>query len=271
MPPTSIPIAERSDDGGSRRAHPQFGSWAALYKRFRPGYPQAVFDLLAALTKGQADLCVDLGAGSGQATMDLLQRFAAVEAVEPDPDMVALIPAAPGLSAVVETAEAYAGPPALADAVVAASALHWMDQSAIVAKAATWLRPGGVFFAFSYGAVQYPSATVALQRALQSHARRSRVHVHAKLSDFEPYALAIEASGAYRAHDTFELYVDHRWSPTELAGFLMSTSYGQATAASTGDANGYFEALAADIEDAGGDRAVLVRLPVAGAFGITAA
>jgi trans-aconitate methyltransferase len=247
---------------------PAFGGWAELYWRFRPIYPTAVFDLLSALLKGRAELCVELGAGSGQATVCLLDRFAHVIAVEPDAAMAKLMPAPPRLTGVIATAEAYAGPDRPADAVVAASSLHWMDQAQIVPKAAGWLRPGGAFFAFGYGAIQYPGAGGAVHRCLQRHAQRSRAHVDRRLTDFAPYGDVLEASGAFSHVDSFELYADHRWSARELAGFLVSTSYGQATAQASGDAAGYFEDLAAAIARASAGKAVAVRFPIQGAFGL---
>lgn len=253
---------------GRRAGAPAFGTWADLYQRFRPIYPTAVFDLLSKLTRGKHGLCVELGAGSGQATACLLDRFDRVIAVEPDAAMAGLIAPSPRLCPVVAPAEAYHGPSAPADAVVAASALHWMDQDVVTARAADWLRPGGVFFAFSYGAVQYPGASHALARVLQNHAKRSRVHVHPRLSDFAPYAAAIASSGRYGHVDWFELYAEHRWSAMEVAGFLVSTSYGQAAALSSGDPARYLGDLAAAITDAQGERFVSVRFPIDGAFGL---
>lgn len=251
------------------RPSPAFGAWAELYWRFRPIYPIAVFDLLSALTKGRAELCVELGAGSGQATVCLLDRFSEVIAVEPDADMARLMPKLPRLSPVVTSAESYAGPDRPVDAVVAASSLHWMDQERIVLRAADWLRPGGVLFAFSYGAIQYPLVAPAALRVLQKHARRTRSHVDLRLTDFEPYEGALLACGAFVHVDSFELYAEHRWSARELAGFLVSTSYGQAVALASGDAAGYFEQLSGEIAAAADGRPVLVRFPIQGAFGLT--
>jgi trans-aconitate methyltransferase len=245
---------------------PAFGAWAELYWRFRPIYPAAVFDLLHQATLGHHRLCVELGAGSGQATTCLMDRFDHVIAVEPDQAMARLLPDLPRLTKVTCPAEAYQGPGRAADAVVAASSLHWMDQDLVTGLAATWLRPGGVLFAFSYGAIQYPHAGAALHQALQRHAKRTRAHVDSRLSDFTPYATSISGAAAYGPVETFELYADHCWSGRELAGFLLSTSYGQALAASTGDADGYFEALCLELTAAATARPITVRFPIEGAF-----
>lgn len=251
-----------------RRPGPEFGAWAELYWRFRPIYPAPVFALLSALVRDRARLCIELGAGSGQATTSLLERFERVIAIEPDAAMAKLMPHAPRLETLIVAAEEYAGPDQRADAVVAASALHWMDQSAITGRAAGWLRPGGVFMAFSYGAVQVPGAPAAVQRVLHRHAQRTRAHVDPRLSHFAPYHRSLEASGAYHGVETFELFADHRWGARELAGFLMSTSYGHAAAVSTGDATAYFQALVDELTGAYDGRALCVRFPIDGAFGL---
>lgn len=249
---------------------PAFGAWADLYWRFRPIYPQAVFTLLSALVKPRAALCVELGAGSGQATTCLLNRFERVVAVEPDAAMAKLMPHVARLDTLISSAEAYPGPDRPADAVVAASALHWMDQEQIVRRAGDWLRPGGVFFVFNYGAVQLPGAAASVQRVLQRHAQTSRAHADSRLSDFAPYGDTLEAAGCYRDVDTFELFADHRWSARELAGFLMSTSYGHAAAVSSGDASAYFQRLIDDLDAASEGRVLSVRFPIDGGFGLKA-
>jgi trans-aconitate methyltransferase len=218
--------------------------------------------------KGRADLCVELGAGSGQATVCLLERFREVIAVEPDADMARLMPTLPRLHKAIASAEAYRGPDRPVDAVVAASSLHWMDQAQIIPQASRWLRPGGVMFAFSYGAIQYPAVTSAALRVLQRHARLARAHIDPRLSDYEPYEAAFAASGAFSQVESFELYAEHRWSARALAGFLVSTSYGQAMAIATGDAQGYFDELSAALSAATEARPVNVRFPVQGAFGV---
>ena len=84
---------------------PRFGLHADRYRRFRPGYPDAPFDRAAEACGAPQACAVDLGAGSGQATGQVLKRFARVLAVEPDADMAGLIPPDPRLSVQVATAE----------------------------------------------------------------------------------------------------------------------------------------------------------------------
>jgi len=246
---------------------PAFGDWAALYRRFRPGYPAAVFDRLSALTGDARGLCVELGAGSGQATGALCARFDAVIAVEPDAEMARLIAPAPDLSVIVARAEDVDIARGSAAAVVAATAFHWMDQVETSRRAARWLAPGGVFFAFAFGKVQYPEAPRAVVELLQVQLTRARAHMDSRISSWRPYGEAVRASGAFAECETFEVYAEYVWTPEEVAGFIATTSFGQALARSTGDAARYLGRLTDDLAEAARGRAILARIPIEGAYG----
>lgn len=250
-------------------ASPAFGSWAALYQRYRPVYPAGVFAPLSALLPAERRLCIELGAGSGQATHNLLELFDQVIAVEPDREMAGAIPQSPRLTVSTEAAELFVADAGVADAVVAATAFHWMQMDVVAANAAAWLRPGGVFFAFSYGAAQYPDAPAIVQAVFRRHLQAWRPHVDPRLSGWRPYVEPLRESGRYAEVEGFETYVVHDWSAEEAAGFLMTTSYGQAFARATGDASGHQAVLAAEIAHASKGRRVRVRFPIEGAYGRT--
>ena len=69
-----------------------FGSAAEVYERARPSYPSEAIDWLFERTgAGPGDTIVDLGAGTGKLTRLLVPSGARVVAVEPIPEMRALI------------------------------------------------------------------------------------------------------------------------------------------------------------------------------------
>jgi len=128
---------------------PVFGSFSEDYDRYRPGYPDAAWELLAL---GDGDRVADLGAGTGRASVALAARGLRVTAVEPDPAMAAIARAQAtrrgGAFAVVEApAERTRLGPGSQHAVVAAQAYHWFEVPAANLEAARILRPGGVFAA----------------------------------------------------------------------------------------------------------------------------
>ena len=118
-----------------------------LYDRVRPGYPEAVFDYLVAVAGlGPRSRVLELGPGTGQATVTLARRGLAVTAVELGAGLagvlrrnVAAFPAVEVVNAAFEEWE----PAHRFDAVVAATSWHWLDPAVRLHKIAGALRQGG--------------------------------------------------------------------------------------------------------------------------------
>ena len=122
-----------------------FGPVADEYERGRPGYPAAALDLITAeLGLGRDSVVIDLAAGTGKLTRDLVLRFRRVIAVEPlEPMLNELRLRAPASEPLAGTAEAIPLPDASADAVFSAQAFHWFDGERALAEIARVLRPHG--------------------------------------------------------------------------------------------------------------------------------
>ncbi len=122
-----------------------FARAADLYERARPGYPDAALEQLAAEFALDASKNVlDLGAGTGKLTRQLLATGARVIAVEPLAEMREQLAAAvPSVEPLEGTAEAIPLPDRSVDLVTAASAFHWFDGERAVAEIHRVLRPGG--------------------------------------------------------------------------------------------------------------------------------
>jgi SAM-dependent methyltransferase len=126
-----------------------------LYRRYRHGYPAAVFDILTdAFRLGGGDVAVDLGCGTGQLTLPLARRLRAVAGIDPEPAMLGEARAAArdaGLSNVTWLLGADADVPALGTllgnsavaVVTVGQALHWMRPPELFASAMELVRPGG--------------------------------------------------------------------------------------------------------------------------------
>lgn len=118
-----------------------FGTAAALYEAGRPGYPLEAARWLV----GSASTVVDVGAGTGKFTRQLVDLAEHVIAVEPDAAMLAQLRAqSPNVEAHIGTAESIPLPDGCADVITVAQAWHWVDLDLAVPEAARVLRPGGV-------------------------------------------------------------------------------------------------------------------------------
>lgn len=90
---------------------------------------------------------LEIGSGTGQATVPLAERGLRVTAIEPGPNLAALarrkLARFPDTTIVLAAFETWPLPPEPFDAVVAATAFHWLDPAIRVSKIARALRPGG--------------------------------------------------------------------------------------------------------------------------------
>ena len=133
-----------ASDAGELRARQagSFGAAADAYERGRPGYPEAAIDWLL---PDAATVVLDLGAGTGKLTRQLVARGLEAVAVEPSDGMrEQLQRVLPGVRALPGTAEEIPLPDGAVDAVLVAQAWHWVDVGRAVPEVARVLRPGGV-------------------------------------------------------------------------------------------------------------------------------
>lgn len=126
-----------------------FDEDAARYDRARPGYPPTLFDGLAALAGlGPGCRVLEIGCGTGQATVPLAERGCEIVAVELGAQLAAVarrnLARFPRVTVATATFEAWPLPAEPFDVVFAATAFHWVDPAVRVRKAADALRPGGV-------------------------------------------------------------------------------------------------------------------------------
>lgn len=118
------------------------------YRRYRPGYPVEMVNLLRReCGLSDAALVADVAAGTGLLTEVLLASGLPVVAVEPNDEMRAacaeLEPKFPKLRCVAGTAEATDLPAASVDLITVAQAMHWFDLEKTKAEFTRILKPGG--------------------------------------------------------------------------------------------------------------------------------
>lgn len=118
---------------------------AAAYERGRPGYsPELMGWLVAALGLGPGRSVLDVGAGTGKLTRELVATGARVLAVEPVPGMREILERqVPDADVREGAAEALPIADQTVDAITAASAFHWFDAPVALAEFQRVLRPGG--------------------------------------------------------------------------------------------------------------------------------
>ena len=141
------------------RLRTTFESAAERYHHYRPDYPGELFDTLIELTElTESDRLLEVGSGTGKATVPLARRGYEVTGIELGPELadearrnLAGFPRARIVNAEFESWE----PPEQAryDLVFAASTWHWIDPARGYRQAWRLLRPGGHLAFWSSGHV----------------------------------------------------------------------------------------------------------------------
>ncbi len=118
-----------------------FGAVAEAYDRGRPAYPQ---EAVTWLTGGEAKVVLELGAGTGKLTRQLVDAGHAAFATDPDEAMLEVLrERVPEVSAKTATAEDIPANDRSVDVVVVAQAFHWFDHDLALPEIARVLKPGG--------------------------------------------------------------------------------------------------------------------------------
>ncbi len=126
-----------------------FDTTAADYDAVRPGYPVSMYeDLLTFSRLSSSARILEIGCGSGQATLPLAQLGYRITAIDISSKLTALARTKMVLfkRVQIETTsfEDYVGESGSFDLVIAATAMHWIDPALRYHKSALLLKNGGV-------------------------------------------------------------------------------------------------------------------------------
>ncbi|HVX43463.1 MAG TPA: class I SAM-dependent methyltransferase [Mycobacteriales bacterium] len=181
-----------------------FDAAADSYERARPGYPSAAVRWMLSTRPGRV---LDLAAGTGKLTRQLVDAGYETVAVEPLPGMrEKLASALPGVEALEGTAERIPLDAGAVDAVVVGQAWHWFDQLAAAREIARVLRPGGVLGIAWNFADERPDWVSQLWAMIHAAGRPARVE--GRRGETEPPELGDYFVSAERADFGFEQDVD---------------------------------------------------------------
>lgn len=130
-------------------ANTEFDRQAVDYSKYRPTYPQALFDFLMTLVS-KREAAFDAGCGNGQCTVDLASRFSMVYASDLSREQVDLAVQRANIKYFVAAAHDPILPPESVDLISAATAIHWFNFEKFFKECERILRPNGILAAWSY-------------------------------------------------------------------------------------------------------------------------
>jgi SAM-dependent methyltransferase len=136
-----------------------FGEVADTYDRFRPSYPDALVDDVLALAREAAGVAADdelevleVGPGTGKATLSFAARGVRVLGIEPSAEMAGLarenLAAYPGVRVIESDFERFSPDGARFPLLYSAQAWHWVSPEQRYSLARAVLIDGGVLATF---------------------------------------------------------------------------------------------------------------------------
>jgi SAM-dependent methyltransferase len=130
-----------------------FSRQAADYAKFRPTYPQELFDYLGNIAPSR-QLAWDCGTGNGQAALGLASMFDGVIATDASEKQITNATLHEHVDYRVAPAEDSGIDSGTVDLIMVAQALHWFDLSCFYPEAQRVLKPDGVLAASAYNLLQ---------------------------------------------------------------------------------------------------------------------
>ncbi|MEV0393391.1 class I SAM-dependent methyltransferase [Polymorphospora rubra] len=151
-----------------------FGEVADEYDRIRPGYPTALVDDVLDHARLAGAPALEVGAGTGKATVAFAERGVALTAIEPDEAMAEVlrrrVAGRPDVTVAVTAFEDHR-PDRPYSLLFSAQAWHWTDPASRWRRAAAALAPGGTLALFWNGdRPADPAVTAALREVHRAHA-----------------------------------------------------------------------------------------------------
>ena len=138
-----------------------FSTHSTQYQRYRPSYPSALFEWLAAQTPAHA-LAWDCATGNGQAAQALATYFDKVIATDASAQQIAQCQPHEGVEYRVANAEQPPFADVSIDLITVAQALHWFDYTAFFQQAWRVLKNQGVLAVWSYNLLSITPAIDAI-------------------------------------------------------------------------------------------------------------
>lgn len=201
-------------------AHDLFSRQASSYARFRPGYPQELFDYILKFVVAK-DAAWDCATGNGQAAIQLAGYFKIIEATDLSADQIAHSTPHKNIRYSIAEAEQTFFPENSFDLITVATAYHWLNHEKFYTEAKRVGKDGCIVAAWAYNLLQSEVAGVnAVINHLYSHHTKPFWHERRKWVDegYENIPFDFEPLPSQK------FFISCCWSIQDLLGFLSTWS-----------------------------------------------
>jgi hypothetical protein len=137
------------------------------YARYRPGYPDALFDYLKSICKNQ-ETALDCATGNGQVAEKLADFFEQVHATDISQSQMDHAPLKSNIQYSVQPAEQTDFPDDFFDLIVVAQAIHWFDFDAFYKEVKRTGKSHSILAVLGYGLLHINSDSDKIIQRLYS-------------------------------------------------------------------------------------------------------
>lgn len=130
-----------------------FSDHAADYAKYRPVYPQALYDYLFSLVDSK-DYAWDVATGNGQVAIQLAQVFSKVLATDLSEKQLQQASLSANIEYRVQTAEEDFDESRQFDLITVAQAIHWFDFESFYKQVYQHLKPNGILAVIGYSVLK---------------------------------------------------------------------------------------------------------------------
>jgi SAM-dependent methyltransferase len=197
-----------------------FSERAALYSRFRPRYPDELFDWLSGLAP-RHEVAWDCATGSGQAAAGLARRFDRVIATDASQKQIAMAARNDAIEYRVASASDSGLDSSSVDLITVAQAIHWLNRDEFYSEAGRVMRADGVIAIWCYGdpVIDDPALNEIVHEynrgMIESYWRPERRIILDGLKTI---------SFPFREVSAPDFVMEQSWTLAELAGYLRTWS-----------------------------------------------
>ncbi|HEX4032059.1 MAG TPA: methyltransferase domain-containing protein [Terracidiphilus sp.] len=212
-------MTDQRPEAGTIAPRETFNRIADQYDRMRPGYPRAVFDEIARIAALLPDApetrLLEIGCGTGHATIEFAQRGLAIDCIELGENMAALARARlasfPRVAITVTDFDRFATTSRYR-LIYAATAYHWLDPQTRVRHLAALLQAAGWLAVWRNHHVHTAGAGSDFHAAVQQVYAREAPALAAKFCGLlPPHLLPQPEKDEWPASGLFTAMQAHTW------------------------------------------------------------
>ncbi len=244
-----------------------FDEVAELYDQARPTYPPQMIEAVVCALQGTQGRILEIGCGTGQATLPFARQGYSVTALEPGRNLAALaaknLAAFPLVDIKTTTFEDWPGAAGQYDLVLSATAFHWVSPEVRYVKSAQALTPSGrLALVWNNEAEDHSVLGREIQAVYNQHMPRNQAHPYAthhpggrkagRGTKTSVWHSEIEASGLFQSVSVLQ-FPWTQWYATEQYLQLLET-FSDHRALTPDAKEELFGGIAAALERHGGGR-----------------